>query len=127
MSVSVIALVLGVASLALMVVHVVGGGRDVARPMRAAKFDVVARDTMYVVWHAVSAQLGLAGVALVIVGLAPSAATEPLVRAVATLYLVYAALFVAVARASRRRRALIELGQWMAFLPLGVAGWVATL
>ncbi len=127
MTVSVISLVLGAASLALTAVHVVGGGRGVARPMRAARFDAVARDTMYVVWHGVTAQLALAGVALVIVGLSPSAATEPLVRAVATLYLAYAGIFLAVARASRRPRALLELGQWMAFLPLGVAGWVATL
>ncbi|MBA3461724.1 MAG: hypothetical protein H0T46_17300 [Deltaproteobacteria bacterium] len=122
-----IALVLGAASLFLAVVHVLGGGRAVARPMLAADFDVVARDTMHVVWHGVSAQLALAGLGLIATGLAPSASTEPLVRAVATLYLAYAGLFLWIAIASRRRRALVELGQWMAFLPLGVAGWLATL
>ncbi len=127
MSVSAIALVLGVGSLLLAVVHAVGGGRAVAQPMLAASFDVVARDTMHVVWHGVTAQLALAGIGLVAAGLAPTAATDALVRAVATLYLAYAAIFVAVALRSRRRRALLELGQWIAFLPLGVAGWGATL
>ncbi len=126
MSVHVTALVLGTASLWLTVVHVIGGGRAVARPMLAAHFDAVARDTMHVVWHGVSAQLGLAGLALVATGLAPSAGTDTLVRAVATLYLAYAGLFVAVALASKRPRALIQLGQWIAFLPLGVAGWLGT-
>ncbi len=124
---SIVALVLGFGSLFLAVVHVIGGGRAVARPMLAASFDVVARDTMYVCWHGISAQLALAGLALVITGVAPSAATEPLVRTVATLYLVYAALFLWIGIASRRRRAVLELGQWMAFLPLGAAGWLATL
>ena len=93
----------------------------------SARFDAVARDTMHVVWHGVSAQLALAGIGLVATGLAPTAATETLVRAVATLYLAYAVLFLWIGLASRRRRALVELGQWMAFLPLGVAGWLATL
>jgi hypothetical protein len=124
---SIIALVLGAGSVVLTVLHIVGGGRAVARPMLAAEFDLVARDTMHVVWHGVSAQLALAGVALVATGLAPGAATEPLVRAVATLYLAYAGLFLWIALASRRRGALVQLGQWMAFLPLGVAGWLGTI
>jgi len=126
MVMSPIALLLGTASLLLAGLHVIGGGRSVARPMLAASFDAVARDTMHVVWHGVSAQLALAGIGLVATGLAPTAGTETLVRAVATLYLAYAVLFLWIGLASRRRRALVELGQWMAFLPLGVAGWLAT-
>jgi hypothetical protein len=127
MVMSIVAMVLGFASLAAAGVHVVVGGRQVARPMRRASFEVVARDTMYVCWHLVSAQLALAGAYLVVLGLAPTAGTATMVRGVATLYLAYAGVFLCVAIASRRRGALLQLGQWIAFLPLGIAGWLATL
>ena len=121
------ALILGIGSLVLAGVHLVAGGIAIARPMLAASFDKVARDTMYVCWHLVSVQLVLAGGLLVYAGFAPDAATDTLVRVVATLYLAYAGVFVCVALASKRRRALIHLGQWTAFLPLGIAGWLGTL
>ena len=50
-----------------------------------------------------------------------------MVRGVATLYLAYAAIFLWVALASHRRGALLQLGQWIAFLPLGIGGWLATV
>lgn len=126
MVMNVLALVIGICSLALAGLHLIAGGRQVARPMLAASFDVVARDTMHACWHLVSAQLVLAGACLTASGVAPTAATDPLVRAVATLYLAYAAVFLWIAIASRRRRAVLQLGQWIAFLPLGFAGWFGT-
>jgi hypothetical protein len=124
---SLIALVIGIASLGLAAVHVVAGGRQVARPMRGAAFGVVARDTMYACWHIVTAQLVLSGLYLTAAAFAPTTATDTGVRAVATSYLAYAAVFLWIAAASRRRGALLQLGQWIAFLPLGAVGWLGTL
>lgn len=124
---SIVALVIGIASLVLAGIHVVVGGRQVARPMLGSSFDVVARDTMHVCWHIISAQLALSGVYLTVVAFAPTAATDTMVRAIATLYLAYAVVFLWIAIASRRRGALLQLGQWIAFLPLGIAGWLGTV
>lgn len=115
--------VLGSFTLALTVVHMVGGGRSVLRPMLGAQFDPVARATMHVVWHAITAQLLMSGALFVAVSLGAWPEAGPrLVAGVSVLHLVYAALFLAVAATSRLPRAWLALGQWMAFLPLGGLG-----
>jgi len=120
-------MVLGGFTLLLFAVHVTGGERDVARPMLAADYDATARWTMYVCWHAISAHLLLGGVTLVWAGLTDHAAAGVLVAAISTLHLVYAALFLLFAARSRLERGWLKLGQWIAFLPLGVVGWWAAL
>lgn len=119
---------LGLATLAVAVLHLVGGGRAVARPMLAANFDPVARETMYVCWHIVTLHLFAGGFALL--GAAYVGATDGarvVVQVVSTLDLAYAALFVGVALRARVPRGLVQLGQWMLFLPLGVLGWYASV
>ncbi|MEM9456705.1 MAG: hypothetical protein AAGF11_21185 [Myxococcota bacterium] len=114
---------LGSFTLLLAVVHVVGGGRGVLRPMLGARFDPTARATMHVVWHAITAHLVLAGA--VMVGVSLGAWPEGgalLVGAVSVLHLVFAGLFLTVAATSSLPRAWLALGQWMAFLPLGLLG-----
>ncbi|MEM9190734.1 MAG: hypothetical protein AAGF12_16230 [Myxococcota bacterium] len=119
------AVILGGLTLLLFVIHVTAGERGVAKPMLAADFSPTARWTMYVCWHAVSAQLFLGGVALIWAGLVPGEGATLVVRAVSTLALAYAVLFLIIA--TRLERGWLKLGQWMAFLPLGVVGWASTL
>lgn len=120
---NVLLLVLGAFTLMLAVVHLVGGGRACLRPMLGARFDPVARATMHVVWHAITAHLVLAGAVMVGVSLGAWPDGGPLlVGALSVLHLVYAGLFIAVAAISKLPRAWLALGQWMAFLPLGALG-----
>ncbi len=119
---------LGSFTLVLVAVHVVGGGRECLRPMLGARFNPVARATMHVVWHAITVQLLLSGALMVAVSLGAWPDAGPvLVGAVSVLHLAYAGLFLAVAAASKLPRAWLALGQWMAFLPLGVLGLVAVV
>jgi len=119
---------LGIATLLLFAIHMTAGEKQCARPMLAADYDATARWTMYVCWHAVSAQLLLGGAALIWAGLgAPGTVGPALVGAISTLHLVYAVLFLGLAKLSKIERGWLQLGQWMAFLPLGVVGWWVVL
>ena len=120
-------IVLGAITILLFGVHVTGGEREVARPMLAADYDATARWTMYVCWHAISAHLLIGGITLVWAGLNEGVAADVLVAAISTLHLVYAALFLLFAARSRIERGWLKLGQWIAFLPLGVIGWWAVI
>ncbi len=124
----VLVLSLGAFTLLLSLVHVRGGGRACLEPMLRATFDPVARATMHVVWHGVTAQLTLSGAVMVAVGLGMWSESGPLlVAAIAVLHLVYAALFLTIAAVSGLPRAWLSLGQWMAFLPMGVVGLMAAI
>ncbi|MGF1465520.1 MAG: hypothetical protein ACFCGT_05245 [Sandaracinaceae bacterium] len=121
-------ILLGALTLALFLIHVTAGERGCARPMLAADYDAVARWTMYACWHAVSAQLLLGGGALLWAGVADAPLVgRVLVAAVSSVHLVYAGLFGALILRSRLERGWLKLGQWMAFLPLGVVGWWSVL
>ena len=118
-------IVCGVATLGLVPVHVFGGGRDCLAPMREAQFDAVARETLHVCWHAVTAMLALGGGTLLWAGAVGGAAGMGAALLVSALHLCFAALFIAIGRASGIDGAWFKLGQWIAVLPLGVAGVVA--
>jgi len=123
-----IEVLLGSFTLILFLVHVTAGERDCARPLLAASYDATARWTMYVCWHAVSAQLLAGGAALLWAGLAEGGAIgSTLVAVVSTMHLVYAGLFLVLSLRSGIERGWLKLGQWIAFLPLGVGGWWAVL
>ena len=72
-------------------------------------------------------QLGAAGVTLVAAPfIAEAVVTQTLVYAVSALYLGYAALFLLIGLRSGIPGAWHKLGQWMAFLPVGVFGVLAS-
>lgn len=113
-------LIVGVFCSFLCLVHVVGGGRDCARPMLDASFDPVAKATVYACWHGVSMYLLASGLLLVWVGLDPSAATRLAAQAIGLSYLCIAALFGVLASTWAIAGGWYKLGQWMAFLPMGI-------
>lgn len=121
-----IPLVLGAGSLVLAYIHLTAGEREIARPILDSSVSPVAKRTMYVCWHAVSAHLLGAGVALLAAALwAGPVVAQTLVVATSVLYLTYAALFLIIGWTSGISGAWRRLGQWMAFLPLGLFGLIA--
>ena len=109
-------------------VHVFAGGSECVDAMYASSFDSYPRETVYACWHLTSLHLALSAVVLLLAGLLPeSEAWVTLARAVAAQYVLYALVFLHVARSSGLPQALLKLPQWIVFLPLGLLiGW-ATL
>lgn len=118
---------LGVVSLALAVVHVIGGGKECARPLLDADLDRIAKLTLYACWHYVSLHLLLGGVALVWIGVAPTPVGLAIAAVISATWLAFAAVFLVIVPQAGVRGAWFRLGQWMAFLPMGVAGLFTAL
>ena len=120
-------LAIGVVSVLVGGLHLVGGGSAVAGPMLAADFDPVARWTMYVCWHYITVHLVAGGVALVWAARMPlDPARRMLARTISLSFAAFTLLFVGVALQSDLDSPLMQLGQWMLFLPLASAGLWAT-
>ncbi len=108
--------------------HVFAGGSECVDAMYDSSFDSYPRETVYACWHLTSLHLGLSAAVLLLAGLFPgSEAWLTLARAVAVLFVLYALVFLQVARSSGLPQAFLKLAQWIVFLPLGLLiGW-ATL
>lgn len=124
---SIVLVLLGLVSLFLAFVHIVFGGRECARPLLDATIDPIAKLTLYATWHFVTAHLVLGGLALLWFGVFPTPAGTAVAAVLATTYLVLAGLFIALAARCTVPGAWHKLGQWMVFLPMGVAGLWAVL
>jgi len=120
--------IVGVVSVLLTAVHVVGGGKACAKPMLDAKFDRVAKLTLYVCWHYISVHLLASGLVLVWVGATPSGPVGlALAALVCSTYVVFAVLFIAIAAGSKEAGAWHKFGQWIPFSAMGVAGLLAVV
>ena len=111
----------GVLAAVTAVIHVVAGGKDVARPLLQSSMDDVVKLTLYACWHIVSVSLVLSSLALLASGVglvnAPS-----LVAFVSTLWLLFGVVFVVVTLGVARPRGLLRLPQWILLLPVGFLG-----
>lgn len=118
-------LVLGVISLGLSVVHLGPGGKQCAQPLLEAPLGRVSKLTLYACWHFVSVHLLVGGLALVWIGLAPGPLGRGIAAALAASWLGIAAIFLVLVATSGVRGGWYRLGQWIAFLPMGIAGLLA--
>jgi len=111
----------GVLAAVTAVIHVVAGGKDVARPLLKSSMDDVVKLTLYACWHIVSVSLVLSSLALLASGVglvnAPS-----LVAFISTLWLLFGVVFVVVTLGVARPRGLLRLPQWILLLPVGFLG-----
>ena len=118
---------LGLLSFGLALVHVLAGGKECARPLLDADLGRIPKLTLYACWHYVSLHLALGGVALVWIGARPVLMGNAIAAVVASTWLGFAAVFLAIIPRARVRGAWFRLGQWMAFLPMGIAGLAVAL
>lgn len=111
----------GVAALLLDLVHIFPGGREIHRPMVAARWPEPAKAVWSVVWHAATAVMGLGGLALIVAAFLPGHALALSALPIA-LFLTVALLFIVYG--------LIRLGtawvllQWVAFLGIAAVALV---
>ena len=111
----------GVLAGATTIVHIVGGGKDVVRPLLESSLDDVVKLTLYACWHLVSVSLVLSSLVLLASG-GGLVNSPSMVAFVSTLWLLFGAVFVVVALSIAKPRGLLRLPQWILLLPVGALG-----
>ncbi|MER5961486.1 hypothetical protein [Streptomyces sp. NPDC002057] len=111
----------GITALGVAAVHVVGGHRDVVRPLLSCGLADEPKRVLHAVWHMVSGDLVLSGLALVYLSLAEgTSGAGPVAWFVAAHFVAYAAVFLVVTLSVGWPRPLLRLPQWILLLPVAV-------
>ncbi|MCY0945781.1 hypothetical protein [Streptomyces antarcticus] len=111
----------GITALGVAAVHVVGGHRDVVRPLLAGGIADEPKRVLHAVWHMVSVDLTLSGLALICLSLTDGTRETGLVAwFVAAHFVSYAAVFLVVTLSVGWPRPLLRLPQWILLLPVGI-------
>ncbi|MFB7611285.1 hypothetical protein [Streptomyces gardneri] len=109
----------GITALGVAVVHIVGGRRDVVRPLLACGLADEPKRVLHAVWHMVSVDLVLSGLALLYLSLTDGTPGTGLVAwFVAAHFIAYAAAFLVVTLSVDWPRPLLRLPQWILLLPV---------
>lgn len=108
-------------------VHMVAGTLQIQGPLLGSSIAEPERLLLYACWHLVTAALVLSAGALLWGARAhdPSHA-RPLVRWVSALWMLFGAVFLAVALGFAGPRGLLVLPQWMLLFPVGALGWLGS-
>jgi hypothetical protein len=102
-------------------IHVIAGGKDVARPLLASAFDEVVKLTLYACWHLVSVALFLSSIALLGNGAGFYDSPE-MVAFVSIMWLMFGAVFLVVTLGIAKPRGLLRFPQWAVLVPVGLLG-----
>ncbi|MET9621899.1 hypothetical protein ABZZ37_14165 [Streptomyces sp. NPDC006464] len=111
----------GITALGVAAVHIVGGRRDVVRPLLSCGIADEPKRVLHAVWHMVSVDLVLSGLVLLRLSLTGSTPGAGLVAwFVAAHFIAYAAAFLVVTLSVGWPRPLLRLPQWILLLPVAV-------
>ncbi|USQ85433.1 hypothetical protein NFX46_17585 [Streptomyces phaeoluteigriseus] len=111
----------GITASGVAAAHIVGGHRDVVRPLLSCGLADEPKRVLHAVWHMVSVDLVLSAAALVYLALADdTSATGPMAWFVAAHFVAYAAAFLVVTLSVGWPRPLLRLPQWILLLPVAV-------
>ncbi|MFE2231972.1 hypothetical protein ACFXA4_05280 [Streptomyces sp. NPDC059442] len=111
----------GITALGVAAVHIVGGRRDVVRPLLSCGIADEPKRVLHAVWHMVSVDLVLSGLVLLRLSLTGSTPGTDLVAwFVAAHFIAYATAFLVVTLSVGWPRPLLRLPQWILLLPVAV-------
>ncbi|MCP3820550.1 hypothetical protein NLX86_21365 [Streptomyces sp. A3M-1-3] len=109
----------GITALGVAAAHIVGGHRDVVRPLLSSGLADEPKRVLHAVWHMVSVDLVLSAVALVYLSLADGTSGTALVAwFVAAHFIAYAAAFLVITLSVGWPKPLLRLPQWILLLPV---------
>lgn len=109
----------GITAAGVAVVHLIGGHRDVVRPLLSCGLSDEPKRVLHAVWHMVTVDLVLSAAALVHLALAEdTSATGPMAWFVAAHFAAYAAVFLVVTLSAGWPKPLLRLPQWILLLPV---------
>ncbi|MFD9303448.1 hypothetical protein ACFWCB_12495 [Streptomyces sp. NPDC060048] len=111
----------GITALGVAAVHIAAGHRDVVRPLLSCGLADEPKRVLHAVWHMVSVDLVLSGLALLYLSLPDRTPGTGLVAwFVAAHFTAYAAAFLVVTLSVGWSRPLLRLPQWILLLPVAV-------
>lgn len=111
----------GITAVGVAAVHIVGGRRDVVHLLLSSGLADEPKRVLHAVWHMVSIDLMLSGLALLYLSLTDGTPGTGLVAwFVAAHFIAYAAAFLVVTLSVGWPRPLIRLPQWILLLPVAV-------
>ncbi|HET6356481.1 hypothetical protein [Streptomyces sp.] len=114
-------LVAGITAFGVAAAHIVGGHRDVVRPLLSCGPPDEPKHVLHAVWHMVSVDLVLSAAALVYLALADDTSATGLVAwFVAAHFGAYAVAFLVVTLSVGWPKPLLRLPQWILLLPVAV-------
>lgn len=99
-------------------IHLLGGGQDVATPLLAAPLEPSLKFTLYAVWHMASLALLASTTAWIYCLRHPAAAL--LGRFLGLLWIGFGLVFLAVIAAFPEQGLLWQLPQWLLLTPCGL-------
>lgn len=102
-------------------IHVIAGGKDVARPLLLSSVDEEVRFTLYACWHLVSVALFVSSLALLGHGAGFYHSPET-VAFVSVLWLLFGAVFLVVTLGVAKPGGLFRFPQWVLLVPVGLLG-----
>ncbi|MFD0151194.1 hypothetical protein ACWGQ4_15925 [Streptomyces sp. NPDC055721] len=109
----------GITAVGVAAVHIVGGRRDVVRPLLSCGLADEPKRVLHAVWHMVSIDLVLSGLALLYLSPMDGTSGTGLVAwFVAAHFIAYAAAFLVVTLSVGWPRPLLRLPQWILLLPV---------
>ncbi|MCF1649244.1 MULTISPECIES: hypothetical protein [Streptomyces] len=111
----------GITAFGVAVAHIVGGHRDVVRPLLSCGLADEPKRVLHAVWHMVSVDLVLSAIALVYLSLTDGTSGTGLVAwFVAAHFIAYAAAFLVVTLSVGWPKPLLRLPQWILLLPVAL-------
>ncbi|MET9724372.1 hypothetical protein [Streptomyces zaomyceticus] len=108
----------GITAVGVAAVHVAAGRRDVVLPLLSCGLADEPKRVLHAVWHMVSIDLVLSGLALLCLSLADVPGTGLVAWFVAAHFIAYTAVFLAVTLSAGWPRPLLRLPQWILLLPV---------
>ena len=114
-------LISGVLMAGILVLHIFAGGRENVRPLlKSSELPLVARMTLYMAWHMVSAAIG----SMAIILLAASFRPEFQSLAFGAVVLSFSFGLVSVGVTLTKRLPVSVLPQWVLFLPVAILAYM---
>jgi hypothetical protein len=111
----------GITASGVAAAHIVGGHRDVVRPLLSCGLAGEPKRVLHTVWHMVSVDLVLSAAALVYLALADdTSGTALMAWFVAAHFAAYAVAFLVVTLSVGWSKPLLRLPQWILLLPVAV-------
>lgn len=103
-------------------IHIIAGGKEIARPLLASGLNEAVKLTMYACWHLVSVALVLSALALLAVGAGMVGPSRLMVAFISVLWLLFGGVFLVVSLGLARPRGLFRFPQWALLFPVGILG-----